>query len=133
MTCGDSESAKNAPRWALQPQAGFEIYLFRVVYICTVAFDRISYEQFKIILNGSLMTSLPTIKKIGLTQKDRSTTLRLHAWYPVQDDHEIGAEKRNIYGKCKSSRKIASNLLWWEVDYYSNDAAEALTSQTPDG
>jgi len=40
---------------------------------------------------------------------------------------------RNIYGKCKSSRKIASNLLWWKVNYYSNDAAEALTSQAPDG
>ena len=43
------------------------------------------------------------------------------------------AETRNIYGKCKSSRKIASNLLWWEVNYYSNDAAEALASQAPDG
>jgi hypothetical protein len=38
------------------------------------------------------------------------------------------AQTRDIYGKCKSSRKrIASNLLWWEV----NDAAEALTSQVP--
>jgi hypothetical protein len=26
------------------------------------------------------------------------------------------AETRNIYGKCKSSQKIASNLLWWEVN-----------------
>jgi hypothetical protein len=43
------------------------------------------------------------------------------------------AATRNIYGKCKSSRKIASNLLWWEVNYYSNAAAEALTSQAPDG
>ena len=43
------------------------------------------------------------------------------------------AETRNIYGKCKSSRKIASNLLWWEVNYYSDDAAEALASQAPDG
>jgi hypothetical protein len=43
------------------------------------------------------------------------------------------AETRNIYGKYKSSRKIASNLLWWEGYYYSNDAAEALTSQAPDG
>ena len=42
-------------------------------------------------------------------------------------------ETRNIYGKCKSSRKIASNLLWWEVNYYSDDAAEALASQAPDG
>jgi hypothetical protein len=43
------------------------------------------------------------------------------------------AKTRDIYGTCKSSRKIASNLLWWEVNYYSNDAAEALTSQAPDG
>jgi hypothetical protein len=42
-------------------------------------------------------------------------------------------ETRNIYGTCKSSQKIASNLLWWEVNYYSNDAAEARTSQAPDG
>ena len=42
-------------------------------------------------------------------------------------------ETRNIYGRCKSSRKIASNLLWWEVNHYSNDAAEARTSQAPDG
>ena len=42
-------------------------------------------------------------------------------------------ETRNIYGRCKSSRKIASNLLWWEVNYYSNDAAEARASQAPDG
>jgi hypothetical protein len=38
------------------------------------------------------------------------------------------AQTRDIYGKCKSSRKIASNLLWWEVKYHSDDAAEALTS-----
>jgi hypothetical protein len=44
------------------------------------------------------------------------------------------AEARIIYGKCKSSRKIASNnLLWWEVNYYSDDAAEALTSRARDG
>jgi hypothetical protein len=43
------------------------------------------------------------------------------------------AQMRDIYGKCKSSRKIACNLLWWEVNYYSNDAAEARTSQAPDG
>jgi hypothetical protein len=43
------------------------------------------------------------------------------------------AETRNIYGKCKSSRKIASNLLWCEVNYYSYDAAEAPASQAPDG
>jgi hypothetical protein len=41
------------------------------------------------------------------------------------------AETRKKYGKCKSSRKIASNLLWWEVKYYSDDAAEALTSRAP--
>jgi hypothetical protein len=40
-------------------------------------------------------------------------------------------EMRNTYGKCKSSQKIASNLFWWEVNYYSNDAVEALTSQAP--
>jgi hypothetical protein len=41
---------------------------------------------------------------------------------------------RNIYGKCKSlSQKIASNLLWWEVKYYSDDVAEALTSLAPIG
>jgi hypothetical protein len=44
------------------------------------------------------------------------------------------AQTRNIYGKCKSSRKIASNLLWWEVKYSIIAAAEArLTSQAPDG
>jgi hypothetical protein len=42
------------------------------------------------------------------------------------------AKTRDIYGKCKSSQKIASNLLWWEVNYYSKNAAEALTSQAPD-
>jgi hypothetical protein len=35
-------------------------------------------------------------------------------------------QNTSIYGKCKSSRKIASNLLWWEVNYYRDDAAEAL-------
>lgn len=44
------------------------------------------------------------------------------------------AETRTIYGKCRDSQKIANNnLLWWEVNYYSNDAAEALTSRAPDG
>jgi monoamine oxidase len=43
------------------------------------------------------------------------------------------AQTRDKYGKCKSSQKIASNLLWWEVNYNSNDAAEALMSQAPDG
>jgi hypothetical protein len=42
------------------------------------------------------------------------------------------AQTRNLYGKCKSSRKIASNLLCWAVNYHSDDAAEALTSQAPD-
>ena len=40
---------------------------------------------------------------------------------------------RNINGKCKSSRKIDSNLLWLVIIHYSDDAAEALTSQAPDG
>jgi len=40
---------------------------------------------------------------------------------------------RNINGKCKSSRKIDSNLLWLVINHYSDDAAEALTSQAPDG
>ena len=32
-----------------------------------------------------------------------------------------------IYERCKSTRNIASkNLLWWEANYYSDDAAEAL-------
>jgi hypothetical protein len=43
------------------------------------------------------------------------------------------AQTRNIYGKCKRSRKTASTLLWSDVNYYSNDAAEALTSRAPDG
>jgi hypothetical protein len=47
-------------------------------------------------------------------------------------DHEI-QKMRNIYGKCKSSRKIDGNLLWLDYNHYSNDAAEALTSQAPDG
>jgi hypothetical protein len=42
------------------------------------------------------------------------------------------AQTRNIYGKRKISRKIASDLLWWEVKYYSDDAGEALTCQAPD-
>jgi hypothetical protein len=42
----------------------------------------------------------------------------------ARDDHEI----RTIYGKCKSSRKVDSNLLWLKVNHYSDDAAEALTS-----
>jgi hypothetical protein len=43
----------------------------------------------------------------------------------ARDDHEI-RNMRNIYGKCKSSRKIDSNLLWSDYNHYSDDAAEAL-------
>jgi NADPH-dependent curcumin reductase CurA len=44
------------------------------------------------------------------------------------------AKMRNIYGKCKSSRKIDSNLQYFGwINHYSDDAAEALTSQAPDG
>jgi hypothetical protein len=50
----------------------------------------------------------------------------------ARDDHEIH-KMRNIYGKCKSSRKIDSNLLWLDYNHYSNDAAEAPMSQAPDG
>jgi hypothetical protein len=35
------------------------------------------------------------------------------------------ARSTNIYGRCKNAKKLGSNLLWWEVNYYSsNDAAE---------
>jgi hypothetical protein len=52
----------------------------------------------------------------------------------ARDDNEIHKMRiRSIYGKCKSSRKIDRNLLWLDYNYYSNDAAEALTSQAPDG
>jgi hypothetical protein len=50
----------------------------------------------------------------------------------ARDDHEI-CEMRHIYGKCKSSRKIDSNILWLDYNHYSDDAAEALMSQAPDG
>jgi hypothetical protein len=43
----------------------------------------------------------------------------------VRDDHEI-RKMRNIYGKCKSSQEIDSNLLWLDYNHYSHDAAEAL-------
>jgi hypothetical protein len=34
-----------------------------------------------------------------------------------------------IYRRCKRARRIGSNLLWWEVYYYSsNDAAEATNA-----
>jgi hypothetical protein len=45
-------------------------------------------------------------------------------------------QMRNIYGKCKSSRKIdvatyfGGKLI---TNHYSDDAAEALTSQAPEG
>ncbi len=33
--------------------------------------------------------------------------------------------KTPIYEKCRNARNIASkNLLWWEANYYSDDAAE---------
>jgi hypothetical protein len=32
-----------------------------------------------------------------------------------------------------SAKAIDSNLLWLDYNHYSNDAAEALTSQAPDG
>jgi hypothetical protein len=43
------------------------------------------------------------------------------------------AQSRNIYGRCKSSEQIGSNLLCWEINYFSNDAAEALTGQAANG
>ena len=43
------------------------------------------------------------------------------------------AQIGNIYAKCKSSRNKDSNLLWLVVDHFSDDAAEALTRQAPDG
>jgi hypothetical protein len=50
----------------------------------------------------------------------------------ARDDHEI-RKMRNMYGKRKSSQKIDSNLLWLDYNHYSDDAAETLTSQAPDG
>lgn len=35
------------------------------------------------------------------------------------------AKTRNIYEKCKNSEIASKNLLWWEANYYSDDAAEA--------
>ena len=44
------------------------------------------------------------------------------------------AKSREIYGRCTSAKQIGSNLLWWEVNYYSsNDAAEALAGQATNG
>jgi exonuclease III len=36
------------------------------------------------------------------------------------------AKTRNIYEKCKNSEIASKNLPWWETNYYSDDAAEAL-------
>ena len=33
------------------------------------------------------------------------------------------AKTRNIYEKCKNSEIASKNLLWWEANYYSDDAA----------
>lgn len=30
------------------------------------------------------------------------------------------------YGKCKSAKPVASNLIWWEVNNFSNDATAVL-------
>ena len=43
------------------------------------------------------------------------------------------AETRKIYERCKSSERIGSKLLWWEVNYFSNDAAEAPMGQAANG
>jgi hypothetical protein len=68
-----------------------------------------------------------------ILKKASADDRRVHS-EEARDDNEIRADEGySLYGRCKSSRKIASNLLCWEVNYYSNDAAEALTSQAPDG
>jgi hypothetical protein len=37
------------------------------------------------------------------------------------------ARSRDMHGSCKRAKQIGSNLLWWEVNYYSsNDTAEAM-------
>ena len=43
-----------------------------------------------------------------------------------RDTIMVFAKTRNIYDKCKNSEIASKNLLWWETNYYSNDAAEAL-------
>jgi hypothetical protein len=44
------------------------------------------------------------------------------------------ARSTNIYGRCKNAKKLGSNLLWWEVNYYSsNDAAEVREDQAVNG
>jgi hypothetical protein len=46
--------------------------------------------------------------------------------------------RRGIYiiwevQKLPKDSYVATYVLWWEVNYYSDDAAEALASQAPDG
>jgi hypothetical protein len=36
------------------------------------------------------------------------------------------AVTRNVHEKCKNSGTASENLLWWEINCCSNDAAEAL-------
>ena len=36
------------------------------------------------------------------------------------------ATTRNTCEKCKNSGIASKNLLWWEINCYSDDAAEAL-------
>ena len=44
------------------------------------------------------------------------------------------ARSTNIYERCKNAKKLGSNLLWWEVNYYSgNDAAEVREDQAGNG
>jgi hypothetical protein len=44
------------------------------------------------------------------------------------------ARSTNIYGRCKNAKKLGSNLLWWEVNYYSSsDAAEVREDQAVNG
>ncbi len=44
------------------------------------------------------------------------------------------ARSTNIYERCKNAKKLDSNLLWWEVNYYSsNDAAEVREDQAVNG
>ena len=43
------------------------------------------------------------------------------------------ALSREIYGRCTSTKRIGSNLLWWEANYYSYDAAEAREGLAADG
>lgn len=44
------------------------------------------------------------------------------------------ARPTNIYGRCENAKKLGSNLLWWEVNYYSSDdAAEVREDQAVNG